>query len=108
VVSGNNTPTLPLPFAARSFSFAISEKSEVNELTLTVGIAPDPAVVDELPFDLLLLLPHAANAAMATTSPHARPIRVNERFMSPPFPVGVMEDAKERGVNEVSTFRRFS
>jgi hypothetical protein len=55
----------------------------------------------------LLLLPHAANAVIATTSTHAKPRRVDERFMSPSFPIDVTRHAKERGINEVCTLSRF-
>jgi hypothetical protein len=75
VVSGSNTPIIPLPFAATDFSAAIAAKSAVNDVALTdppvVVVLPAAVVEDEL--DLLLLL-HAPSANNAATDATAIPL----------------------------------
>jgi hypothetical protein len=75
VVSGSNTPIIPLPFAATDFSAAIAAKSAVNDVALTdppAVVVVLPAAVVEVELDLLLL--HAPSANNAATDATAIPL----------------------------------
>src|SRR4249919_549360 len=80
VVSGNNTPTLPFPCAARPFNCDINEKSAVNAPasisgTAAAGVLPDPPFDDDSDEPPHPAATATARVATPTTIPVRRPIR---------------------------------
>jgi hypothetical protein len=84
VVSGRRTPIKPFPCEANDFSWAIAEKSLVNEVALISGVCWElpPAVVPVVLVDEELLQPTSATVALMQRAP--RTLRLLETCMSPP------------------------
>ena len=100
MVSGSSTPIRPLPCDANEVSWAIAEKSLVNESAVmlteaaVVGAAEDPgaAVVAAAPLvveveELDLELLHAASPAVVNAATVMTLTRFSEKLILPPVSV---------------------
>ena len=83
VVSGSKTPTSPLPLAASALSWAMAEKSLVNEDAEREPAPPAPVVVVPPVVDFLDEPQAASSPAVVTKTTDQTHARFNESFIVP-------------------------